>query len=125
MTVQLIRVTAKELAGAFYEQAQRSEVFRRAFPNVRDFIRGAAHRRDGSIEMQDPNWWQFVQLAKDNMVKQLKDPSISPIIKEAITDALIEEAHRGSKAGAKMVAQTNLEKRENQKHAYSHPGIIG
>jgi hypothetical protein len=125
MTVQLIRVTAKELAGVFYEQAQRSEAFRRAFPNVREYLRGRAHRRDGTTVQEDPNWWRFVDLAKRTMTAQLRDPNISPIVKEAIAEALIEEAHRGSKAKARQVMQSNLDKREDQKLAYTHPGIIG
>jgi hypothetical protein len=121
---QLIRMTAKELAGAFYEQSMRSPMFRRAFPTVRDFLRGHAHRRDGSIEYQDPNWLQFVDLAKTMLVKQLVAKETSQHIKDAIEEALIENARRGSKPGAKTVLQTTLDQRDDQRMAYS-PAIAG
>lgn len=114
MTVQLIRRTAKELAGAFYEQGVRSDMFRRAFPTVQDFLAGRAHRKDGTIEMQDPNWWQFVDLAKQTLVQMLTDKSIHENLKTPIYEALLEEAARGSKPNTKVVAQSNLDKREDQ-----------
>lgn len=119
MTVQLIRQTAKELAGAFYEQPERTPLFRKVFPTVKDFLTGRVHRSDGTVKLMDPNWWQFIDLAKRTLTEMLADPNMHEHLKYPIYDALTEEARRGSKPGAKMVIQTNLEKREDQKHAYS------
>lgn len=113
MTVQLIRRTAKEFAGAFYE-AERSAMFRRAFPTASDFIHGRAHKRDGSILKQDPNWWQFVDMAKQTLAKMLGSNGVSEHEKAAIYDALCDEAERGSRANARRVFQNNLEKREDK-----------
>lgn len=115
MTHILIRRTAKDMAGAFYEQNMRSEMFRRAFPKASDFIHGRAHRRDGSVELQDPNWWQFVDLAKEQLAKMLTDESVSQHLKDRIEDALIENATRGTQdANAIRVHQTNLDRREDK-----------
>jgi hypothetical protein len=113
MTVQLIRRTAKDIAGAFYEK-ERTPMFRRAFPTPEDFIHGRAHRRDGRIELQNPNWWQFVDAAKETLARMLADKSVSEHMKERIKEQLIEHAMRGSKAGARRVVQANLEKRDEQ-----------
>jgi hypothetical protein len=119
VTVQLIRQTAKELAGAFYEMPERTPLFRKVFPTVKDFLTGRIHRSDGTVKLADPNWWQFLDLAKQTLVNMLNDKGIHEHLKQPIYEALIEEARRGSKPGAKRVTQTNLEKREDQKHAYS------
>jgi len=124
MTVQLIRRTAKDMAGAFYEMPERTPLFRKVFPTVKDFLTGRAHRADGTITLMDPNWWQFLDAAKQTLVKMLSEKTIHEHLKQPIYEALLEEAERGSKPGARIVAQSNLEKRESQKHAYS-PDIHG
>lgn len=114
MTVQLIRRTAKELAGAFYEQNYRSKDFRRAFPTVKDYLRGTRHWPNGSIRKVEPGWHHFVQGAKGMLATSLRDPTVSDHEKERISDQLIEEAHRGSRLNARRTLQTNLNKREKE-----------
>lgn len=119
MTVQLVRRTAKEFAGVFYEQSERSAAFRRAYPTLKHFLTGAAIARDGTVRPQTPGWHHFVDAAKHQLATMLTSPNVAERLKEEISEALIEEANRGSKAGAKTVLQTNLDKRDDQKHAYS------
>ncbi len=114
MTVQLIRRTAKELAGAFYEQNYRSKAFRQAFPSVRDYLAGTRHRPDGTIVQRDPGWMHFVQAAKGILATSLRDGTMSNHEKERISEQLIEEANRGMKANARRILQANLEKRERE-----------
>lgn len=124
MTVQLIRQTAKEFAGAFYEQKERTDAFRRAYPTLRHFMRGTAIARDGTVRPQEPGWYHFVDAAKHQLTKLLADPNTHEHLKQPIYEALIENAKRGSKPGAKRVLQTDLERREDQKQAYT-PEIRG
>ncbi len=114
MTVQLIRRTAKELAGAFYEQNYRSKDFRRAFPTVKHYLQGKRIWPNGQIKKVDPGWVHFVQGAKGMLAVSLRDPTMSDHEKERIADQLIEEAHRGSRVNARRTLQTSLEKREKE-----------
>jgi hypothetical protein len=120
---QTIRLTCKDLAGAFWDQGLRSPMFRRAFPTAHDYIHGIRHKADGSVVKTNPNWWQFKDLAVKLLAKQLTDPNISEHQKNAITEALIDNAKRGRKASAKRVMQIDLERREDQKEAYT-PGLV-
>ena len=122
MTVILISRTAKELAGAFYEQ-ERTPMFRRAYPTAQDYIYGRAHYRDGRVgpvrnpvtgAPEPPPWTQFVQAAREQLVKMLSDNTVSDHLKARIHEQLVEHAIRGSKAGARRVVQTNLERRDEQ-----------
>lgn len=120
MTVQLIRQTAKELAGAFYEQARRSAIFRQHYPNAHDYIHGIAHLPSGKIVKQDtPNWCRFVDHAKSSLVDMLTSKTTSQHMKDAIEGALKENYIRSQKPGAKRVMQIDLGPREDQKQAYS------
>ncbi len=119
MTVRLIRQTAKEMAGAFYEQNERTEkVFRRAFPTVKDYLRGTRHRPDGTIMQVDPGWSHFVAAAKGILATSLRDNNMSDHEKNRIYEQLCEEAARGSRRNARRVLQTNLEKREDNPMKY-------
>lgn len=114
MTVRLIRMTAKGMAGAFYEQNYRSKAFRESFPTVKDYLTGRRHWPNGQIKQVDPGWVHFVQAAKGMLATSLQDKNMSEHEKEAIADALIEEAHRGSRLQARRVLQSNLIKREKE-----------
>lgn len=89
MTEQTIRMTAKELAGAYYED-DHSERFRKLWPNVRTFI--------------GRNWPTFVPMAREILVAQLGDKNTPIPMKDAIFKALQEDNSRqlrskGSKVG--------------------------
>jgi hypothetical protein len=125
MTVQIIRRTAKEFAGAFYEQNTRTPAFRRAYPTLKDFMTGRAHARDGSIRPQMPGWMHFVDAAKHQLTLLLTQEGVHEHIKTPIYEALVEQAKRGSRPGAQHVLQTGLDKRDDQQHAYNPELIRG
>lgn len=91
MTERTVRMTAKELAGAFYENEReggenktKSERFRALWPDVATF--------------QNRNWPSFVKLARELMVAQLRDKGTSEPVKMAVADALIEDRKREFKS---------------------------
>lgn len=125
MTERIVRMLAKENAGAFYEQ-KRSKEFREggqlvvayrdwtmpdgrvverpckipfsaAFPTVQHYVRA---------------WWpHFVELAVKQLAAMLAMPDgrISPHLKEQIGDALREHYARSRMPGAQCVHQQTLE----------------
>lgn len=101
MTERTVRSLAKELAGVFYEQ-ERSPGFRAAFPTFRDYLRGNWHQPDGSIKPYQPGWLYFVTHARKMLATMLTQPDakVSPVMKERIFDALIEEHDKATKPGA-------------------------
>lgn len=82
MVHELVKKTAQELAGAFYEwQAGRSKYgneFYKLYPNVDAFI-----KRD---------WANFVRAAKECLADQLRDPNVSEMEKFQIYDALLNDS---------------------------------
>ena len=111
---RMIRDAAKDFAGAFYEQNLRSEMFRRAYPTASDYIHGKGHRRDGSLQLFEPHWLQFVDMAKEYYARLLTDPTCPQYMKDRIEDMLIDNAMRGAfDPNAQRIIQSNLEKRED------------
>lgn len=82
MVHKLVKKTAQELAGAFYEwQAGHSRYgddFYSKYPNVRAFM--------------ERDWPNFVRAAKEAMTDQLKDVAVSPMEKEQIYEALLNDS---------------------------------
>ena len=75
----LIRKTAKELAGAFYEfQAVKNEKFYKLHANVNDFI--------------ESEWKNFVLVAKQVLTQCLTSGSLTETEKADIYDALIADS---------------------------------
>lgn len=70
----MIAKVAKGIAGAFYEEAARDDLFYRLWPNQRNFIR--------------KNWQHFIPPAKQSLVKMLGDPKWPESVKEEIFEAL-------------------------------------
>lgn len=70
----LIAETAKELAGAYYEDFARDNLFYKMYPNQRMFIRREAIR--------------FIQLARETLGKLCGTKNISDEQKEDILEAL-------------------------------------
>lgn len=116
---------AKDFAGAYYESAQRSEEFRDgtmkttafkavhvkvgkttvikevefeipfrvAFPNVKAYVKSA--------------WPHWVAYAREKLTEMLtkSDASVSPLMKERIFDALIEDRQKQNDGNARMLHQ--------------------
>ena len=78
MVHKLIRKTAKEFAGCYYEFAAHDNQFYGHFPNINKFIR---------LE-----WPKFVRAAKENLTKCLTSPNLSDAEKHEIYEALLADA---------------------------------
>ena len=106
MTERTIRIMAKELAGAFYED-NRSEKFRKTFPTLKSYMRGQWHQSNGDIVLNKPGWMYHVDLARKLLARMLSEPDtrVSPNVKERIYEALLEEHSRATAPQAKQVLQ--------------------
>jgi hypothetical protein len=107
MTERTIRLMAKELAGTFYED-NRSEQFRRTFPTLKAYMRGQWHQ-DGQIVINKPGWMYHIDLARKvlGLMLSQSDERVSPIMKERIYEALLDEHERATSPQAKKVTQRN------------------
>jgi hypothetical protein len=75
----LIRKTAKELAGAFYEyQAVKSEEFYQSVPNLDQFV--------------EQNWQNFVLVSKQVLTDCLTSGRLTDTEKQDIYEALLSDA---------------------------------
>ena len=106
MTERTISSMAKELAAAFYED-NRSLAFRVTFPTLKAYMRGQWHQSDGQIIINKPGWMYHIDLARKLMGALLSQPDskVSPIMKERIYEALLEEHSRAMAPQAKKVLQ--------------------
>lgn len=93
MTERTIRMTAKDLAGAYWED-DHSERFRKVWPNVKIFIAR--------------NWPTFVPMAKEILVAMLNDKSTTQSIKDGIYDALVDENSRNANVKGVTVGKGQL-----------------
>lgn len=125
MTEQTIRHMAKEFAGAWYESNTRSKEFRDgtmktkvyrtlrvkvgntwvhkevefnipfrvAFPRVEDYVKSA--------------WPHWVEYAREKLTEMLfmPDAKVSPLMKERIYDALVDDRERQLKGQGKHLRQ--------------------
>ena len=124
MTERTIRNLAKELAGIFYESRRTPEFrngeqlvtvyhdvnvagkmmevpakipFKVAYPTIQHYIRA---------------WWpHFIEPARKMLVAMLAMPDsrVSPLMKERISNALIEDREKELKYGGKYLYQRELE----------------
>ena len=106
MTERTIRTMAKEIAGVFYED-NRSLKFRRTFPTLKSYMRGQWHQPNGDIVLNKPGWMYHVELARKILGSMLSQPDtrVSPIMKERIYEALLEEHTKANSPQAKKVLQ--------------------
>jgi len=106
MTERTIRMMAKELAGVFYED-NRSIKFRRTFPTLKAYMRGQWHQPDGQIIINKPGWMYHIDMARKLLGGMLSQPDakVSPLMKERIYEALLEEHSRATDPQAKKVLQ--------------------
>lgn len=100
MTTQLIRMMAKEIAGAFYDGHQRSLRFRVENPDQDKFV--AQH------------WPHYVQAAKGALTELMTRPDTPQHQKDAIEDELIEHFTRSQNGQAREVLQVDLNPRERE-----------
>ncbi len=110
MTTQLIRMQAKEMAGCFYEQAQRTLRFRIQWPEQKAYV--------------ETQWPHFVQVAKAALVHLMVAEDTPQHQKDAIEEELIEDGMRSaSDPRARDILQATLHPRERDdiKHAETAP----
>lgn len=111
MTSQLIRLMAKEIAGAFYDGHQRSLRFRAENPDQDKFVADY--------------WTHYVQPAKTALVELMVRPDTPQHQKDAIEAELVEHFERSQSSGAREVLQVDLNPREREdvKHVDSNPQL--
>lgn len=111
MTTQLIRMMAKEVAGAFYEGHQRSLRFRVENPDQDAFV--AQH------------WPHYVDEAKKALVQLMTQENTPQHQKDAIAEELIEHFERSQGPGAREVLQVSSAPREREdiKHVDNSPQL--
>jgi hypothetical protein len=113
MTTQLIRMTAKDIAGAFYESHERSFRFRVENPDQDAFVA--------------QYWPHHVGMAKKALVELMTRPDTPQHMKDAIEDELVEHFQRSQGAGAREVLQVRNDPREREdiRHIDQTPELRG
>lgn len=111
MTTQLIRMMAKEVAGAFYDGHQRSLRFRVENPDQDAFV--------------NQHWPHYVDEAKKALVDLMMRPDTPQHQKDAIEDELIEHFKRSQSANAREVLQVTSAPREREdiRHVDNNPQL--
>lgn len=111
MTTQLIRMMAKEVAGAFYDGHQRSLRFRVENPDQDAFV--------------NQHWPHYVDEAKKALVELMTRPDTPQHQKDAIEDELIEHFNRSQSPHAREVLQVSSAPREREdiKHVDANPQL--
>ena len=112
MTTQLIRMMAKEIAGAFYDGHQRSLRFRTENPDQDTFV--------------SQHWPHYVQAAKGALTDLLVRPDTPQHQKDAIEAELIEDFNRSQGSNAREVLQVDLSPREREdiRHVDNNPQLV-
>ena len=100
MTSQLIRMQAKEIAGIFYDENQRSLRFRQENPDQDAYVAA--------------NWPHFVDIGIANLTMLLNDHSTPQHQKDVIYEELCEHWERSQRPSAREVLQASLEPRERE-----------
>lgn len=114
MTAQMVRMMAKEVAGAFYEGHQRTLRFRRQWPDQREFV--------------SRSWPHFVDIARGALAAMLSQENVPEHRKQAIMDELLEDHNRQvNNPRAVDVIQATLDPREREdiKHIDQTPQLPG
>ena len=111
MTTQLIRMMAKEVAGAFYDGHQRSLRFRAENPDQDAFV--------------NQHWPHYVQEAKKALTALMVRPDTPQHQKDAIEAELIEHFNRSQSGHARDVLQVTSEPREREdiRHVDNSPEL--
>lgn len=111
MTSQLIRMQAKEIAGIFYEESQRSLRFRQENPDQDAYVAA--------------NWPHFVDIGISNLTRVLQDQTTPQHQKDVIYEELCEHWERSQRPSAREVLQATLAPREREdvKHVDASPEL--
>lgn len=111
MSTQQIRMTAKEMAGIFYDNHQRSLRFRVENPDQDKFV--AEH------------WMHFVDEAKKALVYLMTRPDTPQHMRDAIEEELIDHYNRSQGAAARDVLQVSSAPREREdiRHVDNNPQL--
>jgi len=111
VTSQLIRMQAKEIAGIFYDENQRSLRFRIENPDQDAYVAA--------------NWPHFVDVGIANLTNLLNDHSTPEHQKQVIYEELCEHWERSQRPSAREVLQATLEPREREdiRHVDSIPEL--
>lgn len=100
MTSQLIRMQAKEIAGIFYDENQRSLRFRIENPDQDAYVAA--------------NWPHFVDVGIAALTMTLRDASTPQHQKDVIYEELCEHWERSQRPSAREVLQATLEPRARE-----------
>jgi hypothetical protein len=100
MTAQLIRLQAKEMAGVFYEDNQRSLRFRIENPDQDAYVAA--------------NWPHFVDVGIKALTMVLSDQSTPQHQKDVIYNEICDHFDKSQSAGAREVLQATLQPRERE-----------
>jgi hypothetical protein len=113
MTNQLLRMVAREIAGAKYDELRMfgSERFARENPSEKHYVAN--------------NWIHCINLAKEQLGKMLMSESVSQHEKDAIMEELIDHAERSESANARDILQFTSQPREREdvKHIDNNPQL--
>lgn len=111
MTAQLIRYTAKQIAGKFFESHERSMRFRITFPDQGAYVAG--------------HWPHHVQEAKKHLVGVMLAHDTPQNQKDLINDDLIEDFERSQSSRARDVLQVTSDAREREdiRHVDNSPEL--
>lgn len=111
MSTQQIRMTAKEMAGIFYDDHQRSLRFRIENPDQDRFV--------------NEHWPHFVDEAKKALVFLMTRPDTPQHMKDSISEELIEHFTRSQTGNARDVLQVTSQPREREdiRHVDNNPQL--
>lgn len=105
MSHPLVKQLAIELAGIFYDR-NRSDRFRKAFPTPEHYFNGRQvmmpGRVDEHLQQITPGWQHHVKTSRKMLTAMLKMQNVDQFKKDAIYEALMEEA-KLSRMGGKRV----------------------
>jgi hypothetical protein len=112
MSTQLIRMTAKDIAGAFNESHERTFRFRTGNPDQDAFVA--------------QYWPHHVQLAKKALIELMTRPDTPQHMKDAIEEELIDDFNRSQGSGAREVLQVSSDSREREdiRHIDNSPQLL-
>lgn len=113
MTGQLLRMTAKELAGAQYDKFRMfgSERFAKECPSEKDYVA--------------QYWPHFIMQAKAALCLVLEAENTPESQKQAIFDELVRHAEESQLPGAVDILQVNADPREREdvRHIDENPQL--
>lgn len=112
MTAQLIRMQAREVAGIFYEQNQRTLRFRRENPDQDKYV--ADH------------WPHFVDIAISNLTASLHDQTMPQHMKDDIYEVICRHWDQSQSQRAQHVLQATLgpRDRDDVRHVDANPQLV-